>query len=572
MQTLKSHMEHTNSTYIKKTACTNCSSSDANVLFSDGHYYCFSCNSYTPPSGNNNTEFRIPMSNPSKNYGKREWSLNALTDRKIKIETAKRYNVMSELYGSDVKFHSYSYYTPSGEYVGSKIRDVDTKDMWTEGDTKSAGLFGQHLFPKKGKFITITEGECDAMAAYELLGSKFPVVSVKTGAAGASRDIKQQLDYLDTFDTIVLSFDDDPNGKKAARDVASLFEPKKVRIMKMNASDGLKDANDYLRAGKFEEFNKCWWSAEVYTPAGIINLADLGDDLYDDGDQETCMYPWEGLNDKLYGIRTGELVTFTAGTGTGKSSILRELMYHVLTNTDTNIGVLALEENVKQTCFHLMSVPANDRLYLKEVRQGYGKEQLKQFEEKTIGTRRFFAFDHFGSISNEEILQRVRYMVKAMDCRFIFLDHLSILVSGQEEGDERRSIDLLMTKLRSLVEETNCALLLVSHLRRTSSDKGAEDGKEISLGHLRGSQAIAQLSDAVIALERNQQADDPIEANTTKVRVLKNRYAGDNGIACSLQFDKKTGRLTEIDPEIEVDFNYQNEYASLYGEEPHTKA
>jgi twinkle protein len=545
--------------------CNTCPSSDANVLFSDGHHYCFSCSTYTPANETDIKEYSMPQQETRQTN--HDWEYNELTDRKIKIETAKKYNVMSESYGSDITTHSYQYHSVDGTKLGVKIRNVKTKEMYSSGDIKSAALFGQHLFPKGGKFITITEGECDAMAAYELLGSKFPVVSVKTGAAGACRDIKQQLEYLDSYDNIVLSFDDDPQGQKASREIAALFEPKKVKIQKMNTSEGLKDANDYLRAGKYEEYNRLWWSSEVYTPAGIINLADLGDDLFDDGDQETCLYPWKGLNDKLYGIRTGELVTFTAGTGTGKSSILRELMYHVLSNTDSNIGVLALEENVKQTCFHLMSVPANDRLYLKEVREGYDQDKLREFQNLTVGTRRFFAFDHFGSISNEEILQRVRYMIKAMDCRFIFLDHLSILVSGQEEGDERRSIDLLMTKLRSLVEETNCALLLVSHLRRTSSDKGAEDGKEISLGHLRGSQSIAQLSDAVVALERNQQADDPTEANTTRVRVLKNRYAGDNGIACALQFDKDTGRLTEIDPDIEVDFDYNSEYDKLYGDE-----
>ena len=77
-------------------------------------------------------------------------------------------------------------------------------------------------------------------------------------------------------------------------------------------------------------------------------------------------------------------------------------MYHVLSTTDSNIGVLALEENIKQTCFHLMSVPANDRLYLKEVREGYDQEKLREYQQLTVGTRRFFAFDHFGSISNEE--------------------------------------------------------------------------------------------------------------------------------------------------------------------------
>jgi twinkle protein len=556
MSDYKNYIDNkTNSTPVQKGPCDSCGSSDANVLFSDGHHYCFSCNTYKGV-GNHNAQETL-YDNGAYKQADFDWGWGALTDRKIKKETATKYGVRCEMYGDDVTHHEYPYYNSDGSLATTKIRDVATKDMWqTSGAMmKNAQLFGQQLFPKGGKFLTITEGECDAMAAYELTGSKFPVVSIKNGSSGAAKDIKSQFEYVDSFETIVLCFDNDPQGDKATKQVAALFEPKKVKI----ASLELKDANEYLKAGKFEEFTRCWWNAEVFTPAGIMNLGDLGDDLYDETDQETCLYPWDGLNDKLYGIRTGELVTFTAGTGTGKSSILRELMYHMLQETNSNIGVLALEENIKQTCFHLMSVPANDRLYLREVRKNYSREQLKEFEDKTISTRRFFAFDHFGSIDNDEILMRVRYMIKALDCRWIFLDHLSILVSGQEGTDERRSIDILMTKLRSLVEETNCALLLVSHLRRTSTDKGAEDGKEISLGHLRGSQAIAQLSDAVVALERDQQADDPTEANTTKVRVLKNRYAGDNGIATHLYFDKDTGRLTETEPELQV----ESEYADL---------
>jgi twinkle protein len=138
-------------------------------------------------------------------------------------------------------------------------------------------------------------------------------------------------------------------------------------------------------------------------------------------------------------------------------------------------------------------------------------------------------------------------MVKAMDCKFIIIDHLSILVSGLDDGDERRNIDMLMTKLRSLVEETQCGMLLVSHLRRGTGDNGHEQGKEISLSMLRGSHSIAQLSDGVIALERDQQAKDPVQANTTTVRVLKNRYAGETGIATYLLYDKDTGRMAEID-------------------------
>jgi twinkle protein len=208
-----------------------------------------------------------------------------------------------------------------------------------------------------------------------------------------------------------------------------------------------------------------------------------------------------------------------------------------------------------------MSVEANARLYIKEIRDQFTREQLREWQNATIDSERFYAFDHFGSISNDEILDRVRYMAKALDCKWIVLDHLSILVSGNEEfGDERKSIDVLMTKLRSIVEETNIGLILVSHLKRPAGDRGHEEGKEVSLSHLRGSASIGHLSDSVIALERNQQAEDAAEANTTTLRILKNRYTGDTGIACRLFYDKETGRMSETEnPFIENDNEFMEE-------------
>jgi twinkle protein len=202
-------------------------------------------------------------------------------------------------------------------------------------------------------------------------------------------------------------------------------------------------------------------------------------------------------------------------------------------------------------------IEANQRLYIKEIRNQFSKEQLHQWQKDTIGSGRFFAFDHFGSISNDEILSRVRYMAKSLDCKWIFLDHLSILVSGQDDGDERKSIDVLMTKLRSLVEETGVGLLLVSHLRRPTGDLGHENGKEVTLSHLRGSASIAHLSDSVIALERNQQADDEVIACTTTIRILKNRYTGETGVCTYLHYDKKSGRMSQIDNPFEDEFNNQ---------------
>lgn len=528
--------------------CGSCGSSDGNVHYDDGHAYCFVCEKFTPSPNQEghtpmqNTVVNLPTAQATATLSQGQFS--AIPDRSISLEAAKTYGVTQ----TDGK-HIYPYYDINGNHVANKVRHVANKQFNAEGVMPHATLFGQQLFGRAGKFITICEGELDALSAYQMMGSKWPAVSVRNGAQSAVKDCKAQFEWLNKFENIVLCFDNDEHGTKAAASVAQLFEPNKCKIVKLRA----KDANEYLKHGKTEEFMQRWWDAQPHTPAGIVSLKNF-EGLYETDDKESVPYPYEGLNEMLYGMRTGELITFTAGTGAGKSSIMRELEHHLLNNSKHNIGIVSLEENVKQTIFHLMSVEASKRLYIEEIRKLIPQQQLDEWEQATVGTGRVFAFDHFGSIQTDEILARIRYMIKALDCKFIILDHLSILVSGLEGDDERRNIDKMMTNLRSLVEETQCCVLLVSHLRRASGDRGQEEGKEISLSMLRGSHSIAQISDAVIAMERDQQATDPIVANTTTVRVLKNRYAGETGVGAYLLYDRDTGRMTEIDDPNKEDF------------------
>ena len=524
--------------WLDRGSCPKCGSSDGNVQHTGGYSWCFACETRFGDNIVSMPKQEVKPLSTTGNWGE-------LSDRRISLDTAKKYNTKIKSDGSIITHHLYGYFDELGNQIATKVRQTKDKKMWSEGDISDAVLFGQNIFSPKGKYITVCEGEVDAMSAYQMMGSKWPCISIKTGAAGALRDCKKAFTYLDSFDTVVLCFDMDKQGRKATEEVAQLFAPNKCKIAHLEH----KDASEYLKMGKGKDFTQVWWNAQPYSPAGIINLKDIGGSLYDEEYCETCLYPWPQMNEKTYGMRTGELVTFTSGAGMGKSSIMRELMHHLLRNTEDNIGILALEESVKNTAWNIMSVEASSRLYIKEVREAFTREELMQWQDKTINSGRFFAFDHFGSIGNDEILSRVRFMAQALGCKWVVLDHLSILVSGQEEsfGDERKSIDMLMTKLRSLVEQTGIGLLLVSHLRRPSGDRGHEEGKEVSLSHLRGSASIAHLSDGVIALERNQQEDDEILSNTTTVRILKNRYTGETGVATHLFYNKSTGRMTEID-------------------------
>ena len=527
-------------TFIQHEACPECGSKDNLARYSTGQGYCFGCSYWEAPTGEGRVEAKITTEVTSKmelftgNSG-------AIVDRGINADVVKKYGVTLQ-YGEDglIKKHCYPYHNVDGEHLGNKIRTVDSKEFIYNGSSKDVGLFGENVFKGGGKYITVCEGELDAMSVHQMFGNKYASVSLRTGSKGAKNDIKRSLEYLESFDAVVLCFDTDVAGKEAIRSVVDLFSPNKVKVCDLP----LKDANEMLLAGNIASFTRAWWDAKSYRPDGIVASEETWDILTEEIRVESVPYPWLGINELTYGFRTGELVTITSGAGMGKSQMVRELEHYLLNATEDNIGVLALEESVKNTTLGVMSIEANKPLHLDL--DNTDDEELRGYWEATMGKGRMFMYDHFGSTSEDNLLSKVRYLAKGLDCKWIVLDHLSIVVSDQEVQDERKAIDSIMTKLRQLVQETGIGLFLVSHLRRPMG-KGHEEGGQISLSELRGSASIAQLSDMVIGLERNQQADDPRVRNTTIVRVLKNRFSGLTGPACSLHYDKLTGRMKESD-------------------------
>ena len=522
------------SNFVKHIACDKCGSSDGNALYDDGHTHCFVCNAYVSGDGDVSYQPREKlMSKDLEFYGKS--AVSAIADRNISSAVCLKYGVKQEN-----NKHHYPYYDAENNLSAVKTRIVTTKAFTIAGDFNGTTLFGQNLFSKGGRYLTICEGELDALSAFQMMGAKHPVVSVRSGAQSALKDCKAQFEYIDSFENIVLSFDSDDVGQKAANAVAELFGGK-VKVMKMRTS--LKDASDYLKLRADKEFVDDWWKAENYVPDGIIQGSTLWEMVSKPIDKAEVDYPYEALNKLTYGIRKGELVMITAGSGLGKSQFLREIVWHILSKTEDNIGMMFLEEGVRKTARSLMSLAANKPIHLPDV--DVTETELKDAFDRTLGTNRLYLFDHFGSSNLDNIVNRVRYMAKGLNCGYVVLDHISIIVSGGDVGDERKALDAIMTRLRMLVQETGISLICVSHLKRPES-KGHEEGAVTTLAQLRGSGSIAQLSDIVIGLERNGQATDMIERNTTHVRVLKNRFSGYTGGAGDLLYNPSTGRMLEI--------------------------
>ena len=521
---------HKESEFLQHEPCPSCGSKDNLARYTDGHAYCFGCKYYETGNGE-------PLPEIKKSGNLIDVVTSALKKRGITEDTCRFWGYgLGEYNGQTVQV---AQYIKDGAVIAQKLR-FPSKDFVTIGEFKGASLYGQHLWRDGGRMVTVVEGEVDALTVSQLFGNKWPVVSVPTGAAGALKSFQNNLEWLEKFDSVVIMFDDDDPGRKAAKECAMLLTPGKAKIGTVN---GFKDANEAHMAGEGKRVIDAVYGAKAYRPDGVVLGADLWDTVNEDDKNESTSYPWTALNNKLLGIRKGELVVLTSGTGIGKSSVCREMVCHLI-RSGKKVGLLMLEENVKRTGRNLMGIHLNTPSYFWEER-GISREQKREAFDATVA--KVVLFDHFGSVDPENLLARTRYMIKSCGCDYIFLDHLSIVVSGLGDGDERRLIDNAMTSLRSLVEETQAAMFVVSHLRRPDGDRGHEEGATTSLAQLRGSHSIAQLADAVIGLERNQQGEEP---NELVLRVLKNRFTGDTGIAGMIRYFKETGRLHELEMEV----------------------
>lgn len=517
-------------------------------MYSDGHTHCFVCDVTIFPEDNNNKEIREPTISNIKDIRPIPDQYYDLADRRIDAATARRYGVTAIQDEKDGFVHVYPYFTRDGRtHIANKLRTRFQKGFVWEGEAAQTGLFGQQLFPAgSAKALTLVEGECDAMAAYAMQGSRYPVVSVKS-ASSAPKDVADNFEYLNSFESIIICFDRDEAkvnpktgeirypGQEAAIAVAGMFPIGKVRILTLADA---KDPNEYLINGWAQKFTKEWWSAPVFTPTGIKLGKDMWDEISTPKDYETVPYPWDGMNKMTYGIRLSEVVLITADTGVGKTSFIKEIEHSILKNEEIakkgyGIGFLHLEESNSDTALGLMSISANKPLHLPDVRQNVEKDELRKYFDDIVASDRVVIWDHFGSNSIHEVLAKIRHMHN-LGCKYIVLDHLSIVVSDQS-GDERKQLDEISTKLKTLCMELNISVLAVIHQNRQ--------------GQIRSSAGPEQIANIVVKLHRDKEDPDPWRRNITKVVVQKNRFCGRTGPGVYLFYDDMSGRLRELDPD-----------------------
>ncbi len=398
--------------------------------------------------------------------------------------------------------------------TASKIRLRDKKEFYSVGEISKAGLFGRDKFdPLAHKSITITEGELDALSAFQMLGT--PCVSVSSSSSGV-RDCVRDFAWLRQFETIYLCLDGDSPGRECAGAISRLFPYGQVRDVRLSV---YKDANEYLQNGKETDFRNIWFTAKNYLPDTIKSSLSDFKTILEVADTVGIPYAnFNQLTEMTYGIRTGECILVTAQEGVGKTEFLHALEYDILKTEAGNVAGIFLEETPRRHLQALAGIHLRRPVHLPDA--GTSPNEVADAITEILRTDdRLFLDVQFGSTDVQSLLSNIRFLVAGCGCRVVILDHISVAVGALEGEDQRRALDLFFTSAETMVKELDFALIVVSHVN--------------DYGQTRGSRWGGKMADIRIDLTR----DVANGSNVLDIFVSKNRFSGTTGHAGSYEFN-----------------------------------
>lgn len=561
--------------FVRHEGCDKCGSSDANAVYDDGSTYCWSCKAATlsdevkealqeskPSNRNKGESMEVKSTKPALTEEEaKEIKSNTSTKggnfRCIRDDISQPFGVRyaySEETGEVVE----QYYpcTQDGQLTGYKIREVP-KNFRSKGRTGAdCQMFMQFKFNRGGKYVLITEGELDALSAYQMLKDynskrnsdyETAVVSPTTGA-NSKKQIAAQYKFFDSFDIIVLAYDNDKAGKEAADEIIKYLPKGKVKVMQMR----FKDANEYLEQGKDKEFIQDFYNAKTHVPVGVVGSGDISESMREEFKVPKVPLPpfMHKLQDMMAGgIPLGRSINIASASGTGKSTICDEIVYYMIFNSPHKVGIVTLESTCGQYGNKLLSRHIGTKLELKTNEEAItilsSPEVIKKERELfwNKDEHRFFLIDdRDGGVDN--VKDAIENLIIGCDCKVIVLDPVHDVI-GTLPNEEQEAF---YSWQKGMMKSHNCIFCNVMHTRKTANgQKAGSTGADLHEEDIQGSSAAYKSAACNLIFGRNKEAEDDIERNTTVMKAAKIRWTGKTGIAGRYYYDNDTHTMHDLD-------------------------
>lgn len=519
--------------------------------------YCFSCGTFVPNPYEDKPEGYKPVYTVKTQeeieaeilevggypfLGAEERSLHKMVLEYFGVRTG-----LSEEDGKTPKLR-YFPYRLNKKLTAYKVKLIEKKRMWSMGDQKEVDPFGwEQALASGSKKLIITEGEEDAMAAFTIIkranrGTQYAandpaVISLPHGAASAANDLSRLLPQINKyFDEVILAFDMDDPGEKAAEEVCRILPMAKRAVMKC------KDANDCLKEGWIKEtFNAIWWNAKAPKNSRLIWGADIHEDAKEQAEWGLS-WPWPTLTEITRGIRFGETYYIAAGEKMGKSELVNAIGSHLITEHDLKIMMAKPEEANKKT-YKLLVGKVAGRIF---------HDPKVEFDEEAYdlaGKRvqnNVCMLNLYQHIDWDTLKGDITYAA-AMGVKAVFIDPITNLTNGMSSSERNDKLMGIAEELAAMAKDLDIVIFIFCHLNKPA--KGAtpwDRGGKITTDYFAGSSAMARSCNYAIGMEGNKDPDlDEEVRNIRKLVMLADREFGESGHV-DLYWNKETSLFSEM--------------------------
>jgi len=443
-----------------------------------------------------------------------------LVSRGFTIETIKHFRIGAR--EGQVLFP----YFKHGILSNIKYRDITDKHKQTIETGAAPTLFNRDQV--YDNTLIICEGEFDAMALYQY---GFNATSCPNGVS-ALQWIDVEWEYLETFSSIILCYDNDSAGQEWVAKVASRLGEWKCR----NVIFPFKDANECLmnKVPK-EKIAQCITDAKDFKPDNIVTPTAYLEKVQRLFSQGAGMMgvktAWGSLDKILKGWRDGELTIWSGRNGSGKSTIL-------------NQHVLHMAKNDIKTCIYSGEMPPERYLRWAVIQHKENDAPHPSVIESSMKWMdgRIYILNISTGIDPKDLFTAFEYAARRYDVRHFIVDSLmKVLLGGEDNYGKQKEF---ASDLSDFAKKHRVHVHLVAHPRKTARDQD-EPGKV----DIKGTSHITDLADNVIVLYR---PDEDVKEKQQK----KNRTVSD----CQLYVKKNRefgveGRVHLYFSEITKKFN-----------------
>ena len=498
--------------------------------------------------------------------------------RCIRPDVAKFYNVLFER-NSDGWITKVYYPETKSTFKGDcgSLRGYKTRVLPKDFSKPNIGItglssdfYGRNSFKDYGggKYVVIVGGEEDCLAAYQMLRDyqiqknqdeydPIPVVSVTSGEGSLAKQCADQYNWLDQFENIIICMDNDDAGRKATQEALRVLPEDKARVMYCS----LKDPSLMLQSGKQKQFLSNFWDAKTEQEAGVNSIIDAMD-----GVQDYLLAPKIPLPPQLAkiqeamrgGIRsTGAIINIIGKTSIGKTLFSDMLLYFWRYYSPLKPVIFSIERTKEELLIDMFSIHLKQNLTwfsdghdaVDYLNQPEIAELCEDFIMDEFGEPSMFVIDERrGNV--EALKKQIERAVKQYNSKLVIIDVLTDVLRSLPLNEQ----DDFMLWEKQMKKE-GIVFINVCHTRKDQAgtqkpkdQNGEETFKRVDEYDIHGTSSIPQSADYNIVLNRNKNASDPIEKNTTYVDLPKARGGTTSHNVLELYYDPITRQ--QVDREL----------------------